>query len=278
MTYSAMLRLSQEEVLIASDRTSTNGIRTTTKTKKIVNKGNYAVVNAGRRANAFEITERWLKQSKKSFNEELESFKNIYQEVYFEKLKDIVPRNFGITYEDYIKGNIAEDLRKDVMSKMKKFAEKEFETTFLFEGPNENKVEIYSITSPGVANKISERFSIIGSGYDLGEEPLYTFTCKFTGPIKRDEGLHAISLSLAHSYRNLGVGGIPEIAFSNLNEFKTLDERISAVSFNIARKEIDGKISQEDASNYFKEILDNNANIESLAKKLEIPTDYIISR
>ena len=286
MTYSAMLKLSSEELLIATDRSATNQVRSYTNVKKIFDKGRYVVANAGKTNTGEEIVLKWLSLPlKESFREELEQFKGSFQAVFDDSIKYIPKEYAGVSFEDYSKGNISKKLTEMIASEIKNFSQnfKEgFSSNALFGGfdNDTNNMEIHYVYSPGASKRIADRFDITGIGIDLGEDPLYHSTNRFSPEevIPKHLALHLVSTSLVHSSRNVVVAGIPEIAFADKKHVEKLNDKVSAVSFNLARKELDGKINSEDVMKQFERLLDKNTDVEQVAKQYNIPTDYIISR
>jgi len=295
MTCDIMLRLSPGELVVVTDERTTYGGRQADYSQKMTIKDKYITTRTGRVDNSAEINRRWMDAPQKStLKEELESFKQIFQDVYRIKLNDYA-NQYGITLAEVKEGKINRELLPTFGAKAEEFLRSPtgFSTAFLFGGWNDQRkeMEIYDVISPGMANP-QERYAVMGSGEDRAQTVLSDYIASLARHerdcIPRTEGVHKVIEALYAASKNAGVGGTPDIVILQKEGYRRMLDKASRLLYNIIVKEARGEIKPRKALELFERIIfageNRNVSTRKVIKKIaneiaspDDPLEYLLS-
>lgn len=277
MTCIEMLKLSNTKYAAMSDERETwTGLgRYADVASKIDIFNPYVAMSAGRVDNKIHIINRFKTRFKEkmAFEQAIEDFKNIFYEVYHEKVEGAVLAKYGSSWDKFEKGQFPKELEKQLIEELNFFAGRDgFGTVFIFGGynPDLKDVEIYHISAPKNANPL-RHYAVEGSGFDRAQLEISDYI-ESLPKNRRDnipigDGIRVLSRGLMRATKNVGVGGVPEIAIGDDSKAKKLNYKTCILACNIAVKEIKREITDDRSIELFERLVEKKETPEYIAKK-----------
>ncbi len=196
----------------------------------------------------------------KSVLEVTKSLSDIMQDIKRQKIDGYLKSTYGVNSAEALAGSksagdkmiqinpsLLEQINRDYKAHTEESA-KFFENVFLVIGRDKDGVSLYQTSMSGAPFSAYNRYLTLGSGSDESDKVLYRFLKGFKreqrGKIDFVEGMAALIRATNASIDfNIGVGGVPAIAYFNSKNAKTLKEDESRMAVELVRVGDAGLIS-----------------------------------
>jgi len=293
MTSDMILRLSPRRMIALTDGRSSTSIDNADIASKMIVKGKYVALIAGRAGATQEMIRDWNDyQPIGNFSKELEILTNSFHKIYEKTWVSEKLKPHGIEdSEEYETGNlkngkpISVDLLRKLQNETEEYVKPDssgssrFSSYIIYGGQDEERkdMEIYEISGAGNCEFISDHFCTGGIGSLISRLELGEFI-ETLPPEKRDDidfvkGLHKSLVALAKSEKAHGVGGIPTVADIGTDGVKIYDSKVSRVMRNVVVKELKGFLEKDKAESYLEGLANGKIEVSIVENEIYNPKD-----
>jgi len=186
---------------------------------------------------------------------------------------------FGFGNKDLLTGRLSdgtpldEGVKKDAKERINEFGQKNFMVA-LVGGIEDGKFQIYYANTGGDGNKSSRPYASIGSGSDESGKILSSYFIRMPRHKRNDvsagEGLSKlIEATNASSDLNVGVGGIPSIAYVTVDGISTPNEENCILAGEIITGLTWGQLDRNFAYEAVEELVTGNADPKNIEEKMK---------